>query len=1552
MLRQIFPAWLLAVWFGLTCVTSVARGSIGRRYHARARAAQSLPHWGRAITGGIVVTGLLWGMSGTAILLSPGPNISFFIIMMAGAMMSAGVSSNAAYRPAIIGLAMAIEGPVIAALLIRHDPLHGAIAALLIIYTAIILNAALKFNRVIADNIQMRFAQEEKLVDHEQLFAQVHSSEAAMAEAQRLGKTGSWVHDLKTNIFAMSPEAYRITGVNPANLSPDFDLILARIHPDDQAMVRERAGRSRGGSESPGIEFRMIMDDGEIKYLHSTPRTILDDSGQAVRVIGAVQDITARRLTEDCLQLANLLLKTQMEASPDGIQVANAEREMIAFNQQFAEIWRVPAAEMKSGNDAFLRAHMQAQVKSPEDYARRIQFLAEHAGEVGEDEILLADGRILERYSRSLCGAGGGNLGRVWYFRDITARHIAAQKLQFANILLNTQMEASRDGILVLDHKGKIIALNQRYGDMSRARFDDLLGQDFSVSVNRVRGLAKDQDAFLSRVTATAADPMTASEVEFESTDGRFFSRYMTPLCAANGEYLGRAWFYSDITERRNAADALAYRDLLLHTVTAATAVAVSAPTLAAGVNAALAQIGKTMAVERILLWRKDEDDLKPLSIAFAWVPAMADGGFQCAGSMVQLMDEAALGAWRRPADEREPVIAHRAAAAPPIRAAMETHGIESLFLMPVHVGGALWGCLGIDACAAPRDWAGSEIETVGILAEIIGSLIVREQARLALVASEERFRLLTGTARDAIALTDEAAIIRHWNGGAEAMFGYAAEEVLGRDIAALLGLGAKEADVMGLLRSVTESAGITMDLDLRRKDGSKIAAGVSVSAARFGGRLEYIAIMRDITERKMSAQKLQFANTLLTTQMEASPNGILVVDAKRNMISCNARFAEIWRLPAGSVTNGDDAARREHITTQVATPAAYSERIEYLAAHPEEIGEDEVVTRDGRILERYSRSLISPAGEYLGRVWFFGDVTARKAAEQKLLLTNTLLKTQMEAAPDGIYAVDAGGRILSFNRRFAEMFAIALATLEKGQACAIRDHTAAMVKNPESYLARIAYLNGHPGETGNDALELQDGRIIERHSVSIQAPGQENLGRVWFCRDVTARRAADALTIRLARQDALTGLVNRVVFVEAVNRAIGHARREGAGFAVLFLDLDHFKDVNDTLGHPAGDTLLKTVAARLSAASRETDTVGRFGGDEFAVILAGVQQAADAGTFAEKLIEAINVPIAIDLNTVHVGASIGIELFSPTAADSETLLAHADVALYRAKAEGRGTFRFFTAAMDRDVRSRVRLGAELREALRADEFVLLYQPQVEARTGAITGVEALIRWRHPTRGLLAPDIFFEAAETTGAITQLGHFVLWTACRQAAAWAAAGHALPRLSFNVSAMQFKTAAALEADILAALAETGLPPSMLELELTEFALMNIAQENSSVLRRLKERGVKLAIDDFGTGFSSLEHLRRFPADHIKIARDFTRNVETEAGDASIVRAIIGLANELNITPIAEGIETRGQLDLITSWGCTQVQGFYYSRPVPAASIASLLAAGGILLANPNP
>ena len=505
-------------------------------------------------------------------------------------------------------------------------------------------------------------------------------------------------------------------------------------------------------------------------------------------------------------------------------------------------------------------------------------------------------------------------------------------------------------------------------------------------------------------------------------------------------------------------------------------------------------------------------------------------------------------------------------------------------------------------------------------------------------------------------------------------------------------------------------------------------------------------------------------------------------------------------------------------------------------------------------------------------------DITIVKNAEDGLQFANTLLTTAMETSPDAILVVDTSLRIISCNRRFADMWGIPLAVLQAKNDEPVLDAVTSSMRDPEAFIARVRYLYEHPEEEGHDELETRDGRFIDRYTGVLRTVDGQYLGRVWFFRDITERKQAEAQILRAARCDALTGLVNRAVFMEAVQHAIALAKRGDRSFAVLFLDLDQFKDVNDTLGHPVGDELLKAVAERLRSNTRATDIVARFGGDEFAIMVADIGEPADAAFLADKLIDAMSDPFLVQGNDIRSGASVGIFLFGTDNLDAETILSRADLALYRAKSEGPGGYRFFTDAMDTEVRTRVTLSSELREAIASGQLFLLYQPQVDLATGRITGVEALVRWRHPKRGVLGPSLFIPVAEKSGLIAALGHWVLREACRQAKAWLDAGIAPDVTAVNLSAVQFKRSFELEKDVTAILTETGLPAGKLELELTETVLMTAAREHNDVLERLRETGVRLAIDDFGVGYSSLDYLRRFPVDRIKIAQDFVEHIAT--------------------------------------------------------------------------
>ncbi len=450
----------------------------------------------------------------------------------------------------------------------------------------------------------------------------------------------------------------------------------------------------------------------------------------------------------------------------------------------------------------------------------------------------------------------------------------------------------------------------------------------------------------------------------------------------------------------------------------------------------------------------------------------------------------------------------------------------------------------------------------------------------------------------------------------------------------------------------------------------------------------------------------------------------------------------------------------------------------------------------------------------------------------------------------------------------------------------------------------------------------------------------------------VTTLRANQVELVHYALHDSLTGLPNRVLFGDRIEHALARRSSPTSRVAVMLCDLDSFKDVNDTLGHPTGDRLLQSVAERLRSNVREIDTVARFGGDEFAAIAIDLDEPADAAVLADKLVKALAKPFHIDDHEVRTGASIGIAVFGPDSLDAEALLAHADVALYRAKADGRGTYRFYTDAMDAEVHERVTMDTELGEALESGQFFLVYQPQVNIETGRIVGLEALVRWHHPTRGVLEPKSFLAAAEKSGAIVELGRLVKSEACRQMKRWLDAGIAPPLISVNVSGVQFKAPLELENGIATILAETGLAPQLLELELTESVLMEASLAHRSVLLRLREMGLRLAIDDFGTGYSSLDRLRRFRVDRIKIPESFIAEICTNSSDASIVRASFGLARELDIEVVAEGVENAAQLALLKTWGCRIVQGYYFSEPLGLSEATSALHLGFILPKRPKP
>ncbi|MDO9709913.1 EAL domain-containing protein [Paracraurococcus lichenis] len=565
--------------------------------------------------------------------------------------------------------------------------------------------------------------------------------------------------------------------------------------------------------------------------------------------------------------------------------------------------------------------------------------------------------------------------------------------------------------------------------------------------------------------------------------------------------------------------------------------------------------------------------------------------------------------------------------------------------------------------------------------------------------------------------------------------------------------------------------------------------------------------------------------------------------------------------------------------------------------------------------------------------------VAARQAAEAEVALAEERRQKQAQVAAavdsmmQGFCMFTADHRLVVANQRFAEMFGLPPEGVAPGVPFeAMLDHAigAGRMTRADAETTRARNLDLHAaGEASSMFRELPDGRSISE----CFTPTADGGWLVTF-EDVTERRAAEARIVHLAHHDALTDLPNRTLFRIKLDEAIARARR-GHGFALLYLDLDRFKEVNDTLGHPVGDLLLRQVTERLQAAVRDTDTVARLGGDEFAIIQDGVRTPQDATVLGQRLVESVAAPYELEGHHVVIGTSIGIAIVPPDGATAEQLMKSADMALYRAKGDGRSCFRFFEPEMDVRMQLRRGLETDLRQALAAAEFELFYQPILDVGSRAVTSFEALLRWRHPERGLMPPDRFIPLAEETGLIVPIGEWVLRAACAEAMRWPAHLH----VAVNLSPTQFASRGLLEA-ITGALAASGLAPHRLELEITETVMLKDSEATLSTLHRLKAIGVRIAMDDFGTGYSSLSYLQRFPFDKVKIDRSFIRNLGQTRESGAIVGAVVDLCAGLGKGATAEGVETPEQLEELAAKGCREVQGFLFSRPCPAAEVAGLL------------
>jgi len=574
-----------------------------------------------------------------------------------------------------------------------------------------------------------------------------------------------------------------------------------------------------------------------------------------------------------------------------------------------------------------------------------------------------------------------------------------------------------------------------------------------------------------------------------------------------------------------------------------------------------------------------------------------------------------------------------------------------------------------------------------------------------------------------------------------------------------------------------------------------------------------------------------------------------------------------------------------------------------------------------------------------------YEDITQRKAVEEALRESEARHRAVIENAAEGMIILDAGGRIVTTNSSAERILGLRKDQLI-GTLLGPSDFSAVREDGtPWPVETRPAVTTLRTGEPRSNVImgyRRPDGSLIwvsinsrALGGVGGQAPSEVVVSFI----DVTERRSFEERLTYLAQNDALTGLPNRALLLDRLGQALTRAARRQSAVGIMLFDLDRFKEVNDSLGHSAGDAVLREVAARVRRALRDSDTVARLGGDEFCVVLEDCERRDKVGITASKLQRLFDEPIAAEGREVFTGASIGIATYPDDGNSIEDLIRHADTAMYDAKRDGGNGHRFYSRERHSRPADRLHLGTALRRAIDRNELVLHYQPQIDIASGRPVGVEALLHWRHPELGLLPPKDFIHVAEETGLIVPIGEWVLKTACAEARAWQQAGLPLLTVGINLSARQFRDAQ-LISKIAATLAVTGLGPRYLELEITETVIMSETGHTINVLTRLADLGVRVSIDDFGTGYSSLAYLKRFPVHKLKIDRAFVRDIQSSRDDAAIAQAIITLSKALDLRVIAEGVETSEQLAILANLGCTQYQGFYFSGALPARELIDLL------------
>lgn len=721
--------------------------------------------------------------------------------------------------------------------------------------------------------------------------------------------------------------------------------------------------------------------------------------------------------------------------------------------------------------------------------------------------------------------------------------------------------------------------------------------------------------------------------------------------------------------------------------------------------------------------------------------------------------------------------------------------------------------------------------------------------------------------------------------------------------------------------------------LPLQTREGKQLDITFMASVYLIGERKVIQCNLHDITEQLRPWKELELKKSILFAQQETSPDGILLVDRHGRIVSYNQPFVKLWNIPEELLKQGDEGRAIESVACQAGDQNGFLMRVNYLHAHREEKSHEEIALKDGRIIDCYSAPVIDVDGTYHGRVWHFRDISERKRAEESMSLAALIYENSSEA----MSVTDAQGNIITVNPAFIRLTGYTLDELV-GKSHKILSSG----RHDKAFYEKMWEGLNTTGRWQGEIWNRRKNGEIYAEWLSINTIFNEDGSvhrRVTLFSDITQKKQLDELVWKRANFDALTGLPNRHMFLDRLEMELKKAQRTGLPLALIFLDLDRFKDVNDTLGHAMGDILLEEAACRLKSCVRDTDLVARLGGDEFTIILSELEDTGCVERIAKGIVNKLGEPFRLGEETAFVSASVGITFYPEDAASSQALLKNADQAMYAAKSAGRNRYHYFTPAMQEAAQLRMRLAKEMRSALEEHQFQVLYQPIVELASGRICKAEALLRWNHPARSVISPADFIPLAEETGMITKLGDWVFDEAVRQTAQWCKR-HPDFQVSINKSSLQVRSRSGIQDAWISHLRKFGLRGQNIMVEITEDLLMDASPDVVAKLLAFRDAGIQVTLDDFGTGYSSLAYLKKFDINYLKIDPSFVRALTPGSNERALCEAMVMMAHKLGLKVIAEGVETAQQRDLLHHMRCDYAQGYFFSKPVTVEEFDKLL------------